>query len=102
MVWCFAGGLGEPMTTPQSQQELRRQVFLMLCKLTEADDEDHNETENEVLVTDAILALITTHNKKLLAAVREIIGEPSDDDSNGRYNLKVEQRKQLDAIEGEM
>ena len=51
----------------------------------------------------AVEALIRTEKLKLLAEVRErVVGEFSELDSNGRYNLKVEQRAELNKLEAEL
>ena len=52
---------------------------------------------------DEMKALIRTEKLKLLAEVRErVVGEFSELDSNGRYNLKVEQRAALTKLEAEL
>ena len=52
---------------------------------------------------DDILDLIRTEKLKLLAEVGErVVGELSELDSNGRYNLKVEQRTALTKLEAEL
>ena len=51
----------------------------------------------------AVEAIIRTEKLKLLAEVRErVVGEFSELDSNGRYNLKVEQRAELNKLEAEL
>ena len=51
----------------------------------------------------AVEALIRTEKLKLLAEVRKrVVGEFSELDSNGRYNLKVEQRAELNKLEAEL
>lgn len=48
-------------TLPQSSEELKElqhRVFLMLCLLTGADDEDHEQTENEAITAEAIMQAV--------------------------------------------
>lgn len=50
-----------------------------------------------------IESIIRTEKLKLLDEVRErVVGEFSELDSNGRYNLKVEQRAALTKLEAEL
>ena len=57
----------------------------------------------DVGAIDAAVELVRTEKLKLLAEVRErVVGEFSELDSNGRYNLKVEQRAELTKLEAEL
>ena len=50
-----------------------------------------------------IQSAIRTEKLKLLAEVRErVVGKDNELDSNGRYNLKVEQRTALTKLEAEL
>ena len=86
------------MTNQASKDELRAEIlteFKQVHKLAPAD-----YTEN---CTNVVMSIIRTEKLKLLAEVRErVIGETSELDSNGRYNLKVEQRAALTKLEAEL
>ena len=60
--YCFDSSLWPEALTPQPAtamtNTLRSEIFKMLCKLTGADDEDHEESEFETQTTDAIMRLI--------------------------------------------
>lgn len=98
------------MNTPQSQQELRKQVYAVATSYTAAGVSWH-DGKNPTTLTDRIMSLITAHDKKLLAEVRErVIGEDEyvkDFSSIAqesiepamRNELREQERKQLDAIE---
>ena len=66
-------------------------------------DKYGNGVEWGIVINDEIMQLIRTEKLKLLAEVRErVVGEFSELDSNGRYNLKVEQRAELNKLEAEL
>lgn len=112
------------MSTPQSQQELRQSVHLkMLAKSRNAVDLGEFTVVPLRFAVSIAVGLITAHDKKLLAEVRErvvgdiLAGHANDtpkDISGGEQTmywkgrtellleLSAEQRKKLDAIEGEI
>ena len=96
------------MTNQASEDRLRKGIIGQLSRMqlyakvspysVTAADEFEIET-----AVDAIQSLIRTEKLKLLAEVRErVVGEFSELDSNGRYNLKVEQRTKLTKMEAEL
>lgn len=81
--------------------EILSQAFTDGASSTMWQDERHIEIF--ATAKKELLAIIRTEKLKLLAEVRErVVGEPSELDSNGRYNLKVEQRAALNKLEAEL
>jgi hypothetical protein len=59
--------------TPRNGEDLNRKIFSTLCALTGADNEDHDETQAEMLALHTIMSLIQADRDR---AVREaVIGE---------------------------
>jgi hypothetical protein len=51
---------------------LKRKVFHAVCVVLQVDEEDHEETEDAVLVTDAIMAAIRAAIQSALPEKREL------------------------------
>ena len=84
-------------TNQASEAELRDEILTEFKQVYKLAPDDY--TEN---CTNVVMSIIRAEKLKLLAAVRErVVGEPSELDSNGRYNLKVEQRAALIKLEAE-
>ena len=81
-----------------NQDELRAEILTEFKQVHKLAPDDY--TEN---CTNVVMSIIRTEKLKLLAEVRErVVGEPSELDSNGRYNLKAEQRAALNKLEAEL
>ena len=86
------------MSNQASEEELRAAVLTEFKQVHKLAPDDY--TEN---CTNVVMSIIRTEKLKLLAEVRErVVGEFSELDSNGRYNLKVEQRAELNKLEAEL
>ena len=89
------------MTNQASEDGLREQLADKLEWYSRYRERGQDDDMDRAF--DGILALVRTEKLKLLAGVRErVVGEFSELDSNGRYNLKVEQRAELNKLEAEL
>ena len=86
------------MSNQASEDELRAEILTEFKQVHKLAPDDY--TEN---CTNVVMSIIRTEKLKLLDEVRErVVGEFSELDSNGRYNLKVEQRAELNKLEAEL